>query len=243
MPQAVPTAQRALQVFEVFAREGRPLTNSELARYLELADSSCSDLLFSLREAGYLVRMPKSRYFYPTNRIHDMSQRIAATDPMQAFASEALELLTKRTGESSLCGHLDGHSVKIYACQESSRALRYVLRPGTQVEVHSTALGKAMLGEMPAARRDAFVEELAMTQVTTFTLRDRAALKKEIDSGAERGWFLASEEGAEGVTALGIAGDVSGRLTALSVVGPTHRMQKNLATYAEAILAARREFF
>jgi len=243
MPQAVPTAQRALQVFEVFAREGRPLTNSELARYLELADSSCSDLLFTLREAGYLVRMPKSRYFYPSSRLHDMSQRIAATDPMQTFAAEALELLTKRTGESSICGHLDGDSVKIYACQESSRALRYVLRPGTEVEVHSTALGKAILGAMPAAQRDALIDQLAMTQVTASTLQDREALKAEIEAGVQRGWFAAREEGAEGVTALGIAGDVSGRLTALSVVGPTQRMDKNMATYAEAILAARREFF
>jgi len=243
MPQAVPTAQRALQVFEVFAREGRPLTNAELARYLELADSSCSDLLFSLREAGYLLRMPKSRYFYPTSRFHDLSQRIAATDPLQAFAAEALELLTKRTGESSLCGHLEGNSVKIFACQESERALRYVLRPGTEVEVHSTALGKALLGAMPAAQRDAFIDQLPMTQVTATTLQDRKALKDEIEAGAQRGWFLAREEGAEGVTALGIAGDVSGRLTALSVVGPTQRMDKNMSIYAEAILAARREFF
>ena len=107
MPQAVPTAQRALLVFEAFAREGRPLTNSELARHLDLADSSCSDLLFTLREAGYLLRTPKSRCFYPTTRLQFLSQRIAATDPMQAFASEALELLTKRTGESSMLASFD----------------------------------------------------------------------------------------------------------------------------------------
>jgi len=243
MSQAVPTAQRALQVFEVFAREGRPLTNSELARHLDLADSSCSDLLSILRDAGYLLRMPRSRHFYPTTRLNDLTRRIAATDPLQIFAAEALELLTKLTCESSLCGHLDGRRIKIFACQESSRALRYVLRPGSEVDVHSTALGKAILGAMPQAERDQLIDELAMEPTTASTLRDRKILREEIKVGVERGWFLAREEGAEGVTAFGIAGDISGRLTALSVVGPTQRLEKNKATYADAILTVRRELF
>ncbi|MDR0274326.1 MAG: IclR family transcriptional regulator [Burkholderiaceae bacterium] len=243
MPQTVPTAQRALQVFEVFAHEGRPLTNSELARQLNLADSSCSDLLFTLRDAGYLVRMPKSRYFYPTTRLNDLSRRIAATDPIQTFVAQALKLLTKRTGESSMCGHLDGTSIKIFACQESFRSLRYVLRPGTKVGVHSTALGKAILGAMPLAERDVVIDQLPMEQTTPFTLEDRDVLKREIESGIERGWFIAREEGAEGVTALGIAGNISGRLTAFSVVGPTLRLEKNITNYAEAILDAQRDFF
>ncbi|VTY35178.1 HTH-type transcriptional repressor AllR [Xylophilus ampelinus] len=243
MPQVVPTALRALQVFEVFAREGRPLTNSEVARHLELADSSCSDLLFTLREAGYLMRMPKSRYFSPTMRLHDISRRMAAIDSMQAFAAEALEVLTKRTGESSLCAHLDGTDVKIFACQESSRALRYVLPPGTAVPTHATALGKALLGAMTATERDALIEQLNMEAVTDATLLDRESLRREVASGRERGWFCAQDEGAEGVTALGIAGAVNSRATALSIVGPTQRMQKNMNTYVDVILEAGREFF
>ncbi len=74
MPQILPTAQRVLQVFEVYARERRPLTNSEMARFLDLADSSCSDLLYTLRQAGYLLRTPKSRYFHPTGRLLDVSR-------------------------------------------------------------------------------------------------------------------------------------------------------------------------
>ena len=84
MPQIIPTAQRVLQVFEVYARERRPLTNSEMARMLDLADSSCSDLLYTLRQAGYLLRTPKSRYFHPTGRLLDVAQGIAAADPLQA---------------------------------------------------------------------------------------------------------------------------------------------------------------
>jgi DNA-binding IclR family transcriptional regulator len=243
MPQIIPTAQRAMQVFEAFARERKPLTNSELARILDMADSSCSDLLHTLREAGYLLRTPKSRYFYPTTRLGDVAQRISATDPLHVFASEALEILSRRTGETSMCGYLDGAGIKIFACQESSRALRYVLQPGTMVDVNSTALGKAILGAMPAAEREALIDTLPMRAATASSMLDREALRRDVAAGIERGWFMARDEGAEGVTALGIAGRVSDRLAALSVVGPTQRLEKNLDAYVEVLTQARGEFF
>lgn len=243
MPQLVPNAQRTLQVFEVFAREKKPLSNSELARFLELADSSCSDLLFTLREAGYLLRTPRSRFFYPTQRLHDVSARIAATDPLTAFANEALEFLSKRSSETSMLGYLNDTQAKIFACQESSRALRYVLPPGTVVELHATAIGKAILGALPSAERNALIDRLPMKAVTKRSIQDREVLRREIAKGAKRHWSLARDEGSEGVTALGIAGVVDGRLIGLSIVGPSHRLEKNVDNYVAILLEAREEFF
>jgi len=243
MPQIVPAAQRAMQVFEAFARERRPLTNSELAQALDLAGSSCSDLVHTLIEAGYLLRTPKGRLLYPTSRLGDMVQRFGATDPLQMFAAEALELLSKRSGETSMCGYLEGNKVKIFACQESARALRYVLRPGTEVDVQSTALGKAILGALEPAKRNALIDLLPMTQTTSHSIQDRELLRREIEEGARKGAFIAREEGAEGVTAIGIAGEVNGRVTALSLVGPAARMEKSLEQYMAILLQAREEFF
>ncbi|MFT4103030.1 MAG: IclR family transcriptional regulator [Burkholderiaceae bacterium] len=243
MPQIIPTAQRAMQVFEVFARERRPLTNSELARFLDLADSSCSDLLHTLREAGYLLRTPRSRTFYPTTRLLDVGQRIGATDPVLAFATEALELLTKRSSETSMCGILEGRRVKIVACQESPRALRYVLQPGAVVDVHATALGKALLGTMAEREADALIDALPMAPVTGRTIVDRAVLRAQVADGRARGWHEVIDEGSEGVMALAIAGPVDGRLAALSIVGPIHRLRQQRDAYGALLVAARAELF
>lgn len=244
MPQIIPTAQRALQVFEIFAREQRALTNSEMARYLDLADSSCSDLLFTLRQAGFLLRTPKSRHFHPTGRLLSIGQGIAATDSLQIFASEALEILTRQSGESAMCGHIDGNKVKIFSCKESARALRYVLRPGTVLEVQSTSLGKALLGAMDLDERNRLIDDLPMIAITTKTITERAALRAEIDA-ASRGskCFIAKEEGGEGVFAIAIAGKVGDRLTAFSIVGPAHRVSKNVDACIKILTELRAEFF
>lgn len=243
MPQILPTAQRVLQVFEVYARERRPLTNSEMARFLDLADSSCSDPLYTLRQAGYLLRTPKSRYFHPTGRLLDVAQGISAADPLQAFASEALEILTRQSGESSMCGLLDGNKVKIYASQESPRALRYVVQPGTTFDLQVAALGKALLGEMDAAERNAVIDALPFEHVTASSITDPGTLRTQIESQLEKKYFHTRDEGNEGVSAIGIAGRVGGQLTALSIVGPTHRMDANMEKYTQVILDARAEFF
>ncbi|CAB3738321.1 MULTISPECIES: IclR family transcriptional regulator [Achromobacter] len=243
MPQILPTAQRVLQVFEVYARERRPLTNSEMARFLDLADSSCSDLLYTLRQAGYLLRTPKSRYFHPTGRLLDVAQGISAADPLQSFASEALEILTRQSGESSMCGLLDGNKVKIYASQESPRALRYVVQPGTTFDLQVAALGKALLGEMDAAERNALIDTLPFEHVTASSITNPDTLRAQIESQLPKHYFNSRDEGNEGVSAVGIAGRVGGQLTALSIVGPTHRMDANMEKYVQIILDARAEFF
>jgi DNA-binding IclR family transcriptional regulator len=243
MPQVVPAASRVLQVFEVFAREGRPLTNSELARHLELADSSCSDLLFTMREAGYLLRTPKLRQFYPTARLNEVAQRVAAIDPLNAFAAEALEILTKASEETSLCGYLEGTQVKVFACQESPLALRYVVRPGKEFELHATAQGKAILGAMPKAERDALIDALPLQATTPNTIVDVNILRREVEKCSREKWCMAKDERNEGISAVGIAGEIGGRMVALSLVGPTRRVEVNLDRYVAILLEARKEFF
>ncbi len=243
MPQIIPTAQRALQVFEVFARENRPLSNSELARYLDLADSSCSDLLYTLRQAGFLLRTPKSRQFIPTGKLIDIARVIANSNPMQMFASEALEILSRESGETSMCGHLDGDKVKIFACHESPRALRYVLRAGTLVEVHWSSLGKALLGGMSTNEREAMIDSLPMEPVTPHTIVDKDALRADIEASMVRQWFITENEGSEHVSAIAISGYVDNRLTALSIVSPTRRAKRELENHVKILLKAKAEFF
>lgn len=243
MPQILPTAQRVLQVFETYARERRPLSNSEMARLLGMADSSCSDLLYTLRQAGYLLRAPKTRLFHPTGRLLDVAKGIADADPMLVFAAEALEVLSRQSGESSMCAHLDGNRVQIQACQESPRALRYVLKPGTTVDMHTSALGKALLGTMDEKERDALIDTLPLPATTSKSIVDRDALRAQILEGRAKKYFYTKDEGNEGVFAIGIAGHVGGRLTAISLVGPTSRMEKDFDANVEILLKARNEFF
>ena len=142
-----------------------------------------------------------------------------------------------------MCGLLDGNKVKIYASQESPRALRYVVQPGTTFALHVAALRRCW-ARWARPNATPLIDTMQFEHVTASSIADAAsALRAQIEAQREKQYFTSRDEGNEGVSAIGIAGRVGGQLTALSIVGPTHRMDANMEQYVKVALEARAEFF
>src|SRR3954462_5842906 len=107
MPTLVPAAARTMSLLEVFARERRELSNSDLARLMDLPEGSCSDLLHTLHELGYLMRTARSRRFYPTGRLLTIAKDMSGVHPLYAVTAEPCQLLPDKPGETGVCGRLE----------------------------------------------------------------------------------------------------------------------------------------
>src|SRR5690606_22209262 len=126
---------------------------------LDIADSSSSDLLYTLHELGYVMRTARTRRFYPTERLISAARAIAEHDPLDIAIREAIELLSRRTGETSLCGRFDGHKINVVGIQEGSYALRFIQSTGTRVAAHLSALGRALLATLSEDEAVGLLEE------------------------------------------------------------------------------------
>ncbi len=239
MPSLVPAANRTMAVFEIFAREKRELSNSDMARLLSLADSSCSDLLHTLHSLGYLMRTPKTRRFYPTGRLYETARQISQNDALTAVAQEAVSQLIEKTDESAFFGVLETSAVKIAAAQASRRPLRYMLDVGERIPLNSSALGKALLGLLPPERLRAEVMDLKLEPITPGAVVDRAHLISQIELGRQQGWYEARGEASEGATGLAVSGWVGSLPVALSLGGPTVRIERNRESYLRALREVR----
>lgn len=227
MPTLIPAASRALAVFEIFAREKRELSNSDMAKLLSVADSSCSDLLHTLHSLGYLMRTARTRRFYPTGRLQQVAQQIGENDPLATVAREAVELLAEKSSESAFFGTLDSTSVKVVAAQPSRLPLRYILDVGDRVALHASALGKALLALLPPDEVTTALQRRPLQQVTSTTIVAIDQLLAQIEQGRERGWYETQGEGSEGVSAFAVSGMLGGQPVALSLAGPSERMNKS----------------
>jgi len=240
MPTLIPAASRALAVFEVFAREKRELSNSDMARLLSVADSSCSDLLHTLHSLGYLMRTSRTRRFYPTGRLHEIARQIAENDPLATAGREAVELLAERANESASFGILDTTAVKVVAGQASKHPLRYIFDVGERIALHASALGKALLALLPPEEARSALQRRPLRQVTPQTITDIDQILAQLEQGRERGWFETRGEGTEGVTALAVSGRLGGQPVSMSLVGPTDRMDRNREAYLRILRDVRR---
>ncbi|QQX82817.1 IclR family transcriptional regulator [Cupriavidus necator] len=239
MPTLIPAASRAMAVFEVFAREKRELSNSDMARLLSVAESSSLDLLHTLHSLGYLMRTPRTRRFYPTSRLLETARQISENDPLSTLAHEAVEQLNARTNESAFFGVADTTAIKVLAVQPSRLPLRYIVEVGTRAAYHASAMGKALLGLMPDDKVRALMESVPRRKLTDETVVDVDELLAQVSSGRARGWYEAHGEGSEGVTGLAVSGWLSGQPVGLSVAGPAERMKKNHDAYLEALRDVR----
>ena len=236
MPAHVPAAARTLAIFEAFAREQRELSNSELARHLGVAESSCSDLLHTLVETGYLMRTARTRRFYPSGRLLEITRQIAKNDPLLRLGEEAVDMLSERTGETALCGRLEGGHVSVIAMHEGKHALRYVVKIGTRIGLHVTALGKALLAALP---RDEAARQLRirpLKQYTEHSITDLTRLERELDRIRKRGVATVSGEGTDGVSAMAVSGLFGSEPLAISLAGASERFRRHESAYLDALL-------
>lgn len=221
---AVPAAARAMALFETFARERRPLAKSELARLLDLPESSTSDLLNTLHAGGYVVKMVSSRRYYPTGRLGMLTETIAASDPLLEFAREACDLLASRTGETSAFAVRDGRMLRVLAVGQGMHRLRYVLNVGDAYNLHSTALGKALLVQIVPDERARLLRMAALPKLTPNTIVDALMLEAHLGDQETAGHCSAVDEGTVGVSSIAVPGVVGDQHSALGLIGPTDRL-------------------
>ncbi|MGF7234296.1 MAG: IclR family transcriptional regulator [Frankia sp.] len=239
----VPAAARTMAVFEVFAREQRELTKSEMARLLDLPESSSSDLLNTLYELGYLSRTASTRRFYPNSRLSTVAGRIAENDPVAAVGQEATALIAERSGETAACGVLaDGRS-KIVAVAHGTHRLRYILNVGDVYTLHATSLGKALLGSSGDEDVARLLRLHPLRKLTDRTVVDPRALEREVREHRRLGYYTASDEGTIGVSSLAVSGLVGDQAVGLTLIGPTERIRANEAALRDLVLEVRETVF
>lgn len=223
----VPAAARTMALFEVFARERRELTKSEVARLLDIPESSSSDLLNTLHELGYVSRTATTRRFYPTGRLLDTAKAIAENDPLLAFGAEASGLLAQRTGETACCAVLAGDRIKVVAVSQGRHRLRYVIGVGDTFTIHGTAIGKALLGGIDDYEMSRMLRLKALSKLTDRTKTEPREIEDEVRKHRELGWYQALDEGTIGVSSLAVSGRVGDDVVGLGLIGPSDRVQSN----------------
>jgi DNA-binding IclR family transcriptional regulator len=220
----VPAAARAMALFEIFAREKRELTKSEVAKLLSLPESSTSDLLNTLHSIGYLTRTATTRRFYPTGRLWSMANEIAGNDPLLSIGAEACALLSERTGETAVFAVRAGASIKIRAVSQGRHRLRYVVGVGDSFSIHGTAVGKALLSCLAEAEMERLLSLNPLQKLTPLTRVEPREIVRHVVECRGKGWFPARDEGTIGVSSFAVAGRAGLENVGLGIVGPTDRI-------------------
>lgn len=230
------SAARTLDLFEAFANARRPLTLTELAKLLNSPISSCFQLVKTLERRGYVFSMGPRRGIYPTKRMLHVFDAISVHDPLKLIFAHALSELRSTTQETAVLGQQVDNRVIILDLQESPQRVRYTPQIGEFHELHSTAIGKAILGSLTKKERDAVLKKIGLDRFTDNTIIDRGELELELDRSRKRGWYVARGENIPDLCAVAAPVQINGQVFALGLGGPFHRFITEIDRHGAALV-------
>lgn len=235
----VPSAERTLNLFEAFESSRKPLVLSELAQRMNVPLSSCHGLVQTLVVRGYLYAVSRRKDFYPTRRLFDLAQEVVRHDPFLERIEPHLRVLRDDTRETIILGKRQGDAVLYLDVIEGQHTVRYTAKPGEYKPLHSSSIGKAVLGGLAPKAFDDWVASRPLPPVTARTLVDARRLGADLEASRRRGWFMTRGENVEDVTALAVPLSIGDETFGVAVAGPSHRMEKHVDAFAARLVAVR----
>jgi IclR family acetate operon transcriptional repressor len=174
-PTLIQSVQRALRLIEVIAEHGGRARAKEIARIAGLPLATTYHLLRTCAHEGWLQRLDDGSYVLG-HRIDVVREQGTAARGV-AHARPALEWLRDQLGGAVyLACYVDGEIV-VAEIVDSARAPRIDLWVGMHDAAHATALGKCILGQLPAPEREDYLARHPLHDLTPHTVIDRRQLR------------------------------------------------------------------
>ena len=234
------SADRTLAILEAFEERKRSLTLRELAECCDIPVSTCHSLVHTLLNRSYLYQTSRRKDLYPTRRILDLAANIVAHDPYLERMGPFLEQLRTETQETVILGKRQKDQILYLEVLESPQTIRYSSRAGEFKPLHSTCIGKVMLGSLKPAELSALFKKQPLNKVTSSTITAQSRLVEDLAVSMERGYFMTRGENVADVTAIAVPVRVNNELLGLAIAGPSNRMDPQLDRHVQRLLEAQR---
>jgi DNA-binding IclR family transcriptional regulator len=198
---------------------------TDLAQATGLSKSNVHKHLATLQQEGFVVK-EGDQYRLSLRYLDfgsDVRQQYEGTQFIQPRVSEVAE----ETGEvAQFMVEERGWSVIVYK-EVGRQGVFTRTRPGTHLQMHQVASGKAMLAFMPESRVEAIIDRHGLDAATDNTITSEPELFEELDRTRERGYALNKGESTKGLHAVAapITKPDDEVIGSCAVSGPSHRMK------------------
>ncbi|OYR64873.1 IclR family transcriptional regulator [Halorubrum ezzemoulense] len=219
--QAIKKTSRILTVLQ--EQGGGGVT--EIAGELSYNKSTVHHHLTTLREEGLVIK--RGDQYHLGIRLFELGAFTRRQRDIYSVGKPQVNSLAEKTGElANLMIEENGKGVYIQV-SAGEDAVNLDTSTGTEQYLHTCAIGKSILSEMPSARVDEIIDQHGLPAETSNTVTDQATLKDELEEIRERGVAFDNEERAEAIrcVATPVTNKDGELLGGISISGPATRMR------------------
>jgi DNA-binding IclR family transcriptional regulator len=204
MPSTVRSAERALEVLELLAQRARPVAAAAIARECGIPRSSTHHLLNVMRDRGFVTYYEDERAWGLGIAAFEVGAAYLRGGPLLRLGRPCLVRLTAATGETSHLAVLSGAEV-LYVDKEQppGDAPRLVTEIGIRLPAHLTAVGRAILADLPEGQVRAIYDGRRLVVRTAAGPASLGALLRGLRAVRGAGYALDEGMTTPGITCVG----------------------------------------
>jgi IclR family acetate operon transcriptional repressor len=240
----VPAVERAVIILQLLAHEPDGLTISQITHRLAVPKSTVFTILTTLKQYRLVERVEETGQFRLGMELFTLGSTVVERLNVRATAYPVLKRLAQQTGLTTHLGIIDRGEVIYIEKIEGQGPIKISSAVGRRMGVHCTALGKAMLAQLPQSELQLILDRSDLPQRTPNTLNSVELLRADLARTQERGYSFDDEENELGIRCLGAPiynhrHEVS---CALSASGPRDRITSaNIDELARQVREAAQE--
>src|ERR1700751_764811 len=172
--------ERTLLILEAAAQREGGMSNAEFSRKLKIPKSSASYILRTLEHHGYLRRSGDDGKYQLGMKVLNLSRAALGGVDVRDAALPIMRHLVDRIHLTTHLAILDSAEAVYVEKVEAPGFIRVNTWVGRRMEVHSTAVGKALLAYLDAKERDAILRHRGLKKLTTHTITTMSRLLQEL---------------------------------------------------------------
>lgn len=224
--RSVPALERALSIIEVLASSRGGLALSDLSRRQRLPKSSMYSLLLTLERHGYILRSVKTKRYLFGAKLLGLASSAPCDLELRNVAHPLLRELMQATSLTVHMAILGRDEAVIIDKVDPPGMQRLATWVGKRMDLHSTAVGKALLAYLPADDLLRMTHEHSFPRSNENTITSARRLEKEREQIRRLGYAVEQEESELGYCCIGAPiFDQFGRTAAsISVAGTVEQI-------------------
>ncbi|MET0812776.1 MAG: IclR family transcriptional regulator [Microbacterium sp.] len=240
-PVGARTLVRGFTVLELVADSPQGIGVTEIAQLAELDKGTVSRLLSTLRQMGYVQQRTVDRRFVLGSRCLWLARAYRSRqEEITDIAAPLLAELRDATQETVHLAIREGFFVAFVAQEQPDRSIRVRSAIGSRLPLHRTAMGRALLALLGDEERQSLIAAIVADAEERGETVDVDGLLADVEAGAERGWALVDRHDDVTRIASAIIDPDGEPIAAITLSGPTYRVDPELDRFGEAVAGTAR---
>lgn len=227
----VQTIERVSMILEMVGQSSQGMSIRDLSAGLNLPKGTIHRILSSLSYFGYIRQDQETKIYFLGLKLMDLNALLSNQLDFRKVAEPILRDLAEKTKQTAHLVVLDRDEV-VYVekieTQQPAGGLKMASRVGARNPIHSSAVGKVLLSNLPEELWEDFLQKKGLPRRTANTITDPDSFRNHLRIVRSQGYAMDDEENEQGIRCVGAPiFDGRGRpVAAISVSGSVFQVTK-----------------